>query len=287
MHPFAMLIFFLAEIIFVMLTYNPVLMAISFVASVVLGFFLIQDKNMLKSVLSSIPLFLMIAIINPIFVHKGVTRLFYLNDNVVTLEAVLFGINIATMITTMYYWCFCYNKCLTNDKIIFLFGSVMPKFTVVLSASFRFVPDMKRNFKQISDAQKAMGVYTKKGFTDKFLSRIRIFNILFVSSLENAMETANSMKARGFSSKKRTSYKMYGWTKLDALFLIVEFLLIVSIAVLFGFGKAKFVYYPQIETVGSDWMSWLLYILFSVFSFLAVVLETKEIVLWKYLKSKI
>ena len=39
-----------------------------------------------------VPLFLLVAVTNPLFSHNGVTPLFFLNGNPVTLEALLYGV---------------------------------------------------------------------------------------------------------------------------------------------------------------------------------------------------
>lgn len=55
------------------------------------------------------------------------TPLFFLNGNAVTLEAILYGLDIAVMLVAVMYWFKCYNHIMTSEKVLFLFGRAIPK----------------------------------------------------------------------------------------------------------------------------------------------------------------
>lgn len=96
----------------------------------------------------------MIAVINPLFSHNGVTPLFFLNGNPVTLEAVLYGLDIAVMLVAVLYWFKGYNHVMTSDKFLFLFGRAIPRLALVLSTALRFVPLLKVQIRRVSRAQR-------------------------------------------------------------------------------------------------------------------------------------
>ena len=48
---------------------------------------------------------------------------------------------------------------------------------------------------------------------------VKILSIMITWSLENAIETADSMKSRGHGLKGRTSYSLYKFDKRDAIML--------------------------------------------------------------------
>mgnify|MGYP000196489812 CR=1 FL=1 len=64
----------------------------------------------------------MLAVMNPIFIHSGETILFFMNDNPVTLEALIYGTVSAGMLVGVLLWCKCYTTILTTDKFLYLFG---------------------------------------------------------------------------------------------------------------------------------------------------------------------
>lgn len=87
-----------------------------------------------------LPLMLLTAILNPIFNHKGLTVLFYLKRNPVTLESVAYGAASGVMLGSVLLIFSCFNRIITDDKILYLFGRIIPSLAVVISMALRFVP---------------------------------------------------------------------------------------------------------------------------------------------------
>ena len=72
-------------------------------------------------------MFIIAAAINPIAVHNGATVLFYINDRPFTLEATLYGLTAAGMISAALYRLRCLTKDLTSDKEMYILGRAFPK----------------------------------------------------------------------------------------------------------------------------------------------------------------
>lgn len=77
-----------------------------------------------------------------------------MNDNPVTLEAILYGAGVSVMLIGIMFWCKCYNQVMTSDKFVYLFGKAIPKLSLVLSMALRFIPVFKSQMKKISQVQK-------------------------------------------------------------------------------------------------------------------------------------
>jgi energy-coupling factor transport system permease protein len=270
-----------------MLTMNPVIITICYLASVVFCGMLIGLRKLLSSLAYNIPLMLMIALTNPMFVHKGETILFFLNDNPVTKEAIVYGAFASMMIMSVFYLCRCYTEIMTSDKFVYLFGRVIPKLSLVLSMILAFIPKLKRKYKEIDEAQKALGIYATESYVDKIRSKMRVLSILLTNSLETSVDTADSMRARGYGLKGRTSYAIYRFTASDFTYLAFSIIFGVTTVVLIMLGASEFYYYPTISVIkGTPTV----YILYSSLVFLAgssIFMEVKENILWRYLKSKI
>ena len=80
-----------------------------------------------------------------------------------TLESILYGIVAASMVATVICWFSCFNKIMTSDKFIYLFGRIIPSLSLILSMTFRFVPKFKEQVQEVSNAQKSMGRDTSEG----------------------------------------------------------------------------------------------------------------------------
>lgn len=286
-HPAILFFYFLAMIFITMFTMNPILLGISFVSGIMFCGMLLGVKQLLSSLAYSIPMLLIIALTNPIFVHNGETILFFLNDQPVTMEAILYGLAIGVMIISVFYWFKCYNAVMTSDKFIYLFGRVIPKLSLLLSMVLNFVPKFKRHYREIDQSQKALGIYTSKSYVDKIRSKIRVLSILVTWSLENSVETADSMRARGYGLKGRTSYAIFRWTTRDTVMAIVIFGLTALVGFLMFQGYSDFWFYPTIKAFDWSVLAVTLYAGLFVVMFISTITEIRENIQWRYLKSKI
>lgn len=286
LHPFILLIYFVGMAAVTMVTLHPVLLGVSFIGALFCTGMLVGIRKLLNSLAYSVPMLIMIAVVNPIFVHKGETLLFFLNGNPVTLEAILYGAATAVMLISVFYWFKCYSIVMTSDKMVYLFGKIAPRLSLVLSMTLAFVPKLKKQYKKISAVQKSMGMYTSKGFTDRILSRFRIVSALVGWALESSVETADSMNARGYGLKGRSSYVIYSWTRRDISVLI--FLIAVFAAVITGMTLgAKAAYYPAFTAIDFSIKSIIAYAALLLVALFAAVLEIQENIKWRLLVSRV
>ena len=287
LHPITAFVYFMLLLLVAMLTMNPVIITICYLASVVFCGMLIGLRKLLSSLAYNIPIMLMIALTNPMFVHKGETILFFLNDNPVTKEAIVYGTFASMMIMSVFYLCRCYTEIMTSDKFIYLFGRVIPKLSLVLSMILAFIPKLKRKYKEIDEAQKALGIYATESYVDKIRSKMRVLSILLTNSLENSVDTADSMRARGYGLKGRTSYAIYRFTASDFTYLAFSIIFGVTTVVLIMLGASEFYYYPTISVIKGTPTVYILYSSLVLLAGSSIFMEVKENFLWRYLKSKI
>lgn len=73
------------------------------------------------------PFLVLMAALNALFNHAGVTMLFYLpNGNPVTREALCYGAAAAAMFAAVILWFQCCNVVMTAEKYLYVFGSALP-----------------------------------------------------------------------------------------------------------------------------------------------------------------
>lgn len=287
LHPASSFVYFVTMFLLAMITLNPVIVTICYLSAVTFFGVLIGWRKLIASLAYSIPLTLMLAVTNPLFVHRGETILFFLNDNPVTKEAIVYGVFAALMLMSVFYLARAYTEIMTADKFIYLFGRVVPKLSLVLSMILAFLPKMKRKYREISEAQRALGIYATESYTDKILSRFRVLSILLTNCLETSVDTADSMRARGYGLRGRTSYAIYRFTPSDALFLLFAVVTGGAALVLILLGKAEFYYYPAITAVDTSPAACALYALLTLLSGASVFMEIKENIVWRVLRSGI
>lgn len=287
LHPFVLMVYFLSILVVSMFSTNPLMLTLSLIGGMMFSIMMNSKKAFLSDLAFYIPMFFLIAIINPLFSHNGVTPLFFMNGNPVTLEAILYGGNIALMLLAVVYWCKCYSLIMTTDKFLFLFGKIIPKLALVLSMALRFIPLFREKHREFRTVQSASGLYDQKGFVNKILCELKVFSALVTWSLENSVDTASSMKARGYGLKGRTHFSMYKFRKRDGLMLTLNLVLFSVIA----FGMAgefvDFSFYPIVTEIKTGFFQIVVYISMGIMSLLPFITELWEVILWKYSMSKI
>lgn len=285
-NPVSVLAYFLAVTLTAMFTANPVMLALSLAGAAAL--FAVRNPGKgLRAHLPYLALFAVSALINPIFSHNGVTVLFVVNDSPVTLEALLYGIDAAAMITAVLYWFRSFSQIMTSDRLLYLFGSASPKLALVLSMALRYAPLFRAQAGKIGRAQKGLGLYRENNAPDAMRGGVRIFSVLVTWALENGIITADSMDARGYGSGPRTFYALYRFRRSDAALLAsVLALAAVSAAGLFS-GALNISFYPEISAARPSPLAFAACAAYGLLAFLPVILEAGEALRWKSLQPNI
>lgn len=286
-HPVVLFIFFLAVVTMTMFFMHPIYLMATLMAA--FCFQLILKKEQLwKDLKFYVPLFFVMAIVNPLISHNGKLVLFYMNGNAITLEAIFYGIAIAVMITAVMLWFSSYNEVMTSDKFLYLFGKVSPALSLTLSITMRLVPRFTQQLKQITNAQKSLGMDYSSGSVRHRLSCIvRILSILITWALENAIDTADSMKARGYGIKKRSTFSIFTFDNKDRRLLIVLLLLISLNGLAVLKGVTIFYFYPTFSVISFEPIYLMFYWSYFLLLMIPIIIELLEALKWHNYKSKI
>ena len=158
----------------------------------------------------------------------------------------------------------------------------------------RFIPKMTKHGKDTLEANQALnGVKRQdegktikakiKNLKDKFKEEAKIFSIITTWSLENSVDTADSMRARGYGTGKRTSYNNYRFTVRDGIILLWSIVLTIATIVALHNEIIITYYYPTIR-IKNDVMA---YVIFGLLCLTPVLINIWETLRWNRLKSKI
>ena len=98
--------------------------------------------------------------------------------------------------------------------------------------ALRFIPLFRKRLADIRDVQETKGISIKQGTVrTRARNGMYLLQILLTYSLEKAMQTADSMTARGYGLRKRSKYRLFPWKKRDTfglIYLIVFFMIILT-----------------------------------------------------------
>ena len=287
-HPIINFLYYALILLFSMCLMHPVYLAISLIGALAYDIYLKGRKAVRFAVMGLLPMAALAALVNPAFNHEGQTILTYLpSGNPLTLESMLYGVAAAVMLASVVLWFSSYNEVMTSDKFVYLFGRVIPALSLVLSMALRFIPKFKSQMDVVAEAQSCIGRDTKTGSVIRRVSNaIKIFSIMVTWSLENAIETADSMRARGYGLPGRTAFSIYRFDDRDKTAL--AWLIFCGAYILSGWlaGAVYFRYYPTVKTA-----AWTPLTVSFMFVYLAlvltpVILDRKEDRQWKSLQSK-
>ena len=210
-----------------------------------------------------------------------------MNDNPVTLEAFIYGGAASLMIVSVLLWCRCYSAVLTTDKFLYLFGKVIPKLGLILSMAFRFIPLFKYQIRKINQSQKTMRLYATDSVPDRIKGGIRVFDSLVSWSMENSIDTADAMKARGYGLHGRTNFSLFRFKRRDGILLGSIGCFTVLILASFAAGGFAFYYYPYVAQLQRGALDIVRYLIIFAFYLIPGIIEARGKLTGKYLRSKI
>ena len=285
-HPVVNFIFFVAALGMTMFIQQPVYLLISMISGCAYLLYLQGKKGFFRQVGYLLPILIMMAVMNPIFNHEGVTILWYLpNDNPITLEAICFGLASAVMMGASIVWFNCCNTVFTSDKIIYLFGRVIPALSLMISMTLRFVPRFKNFLQSVLRTQQAM--HKPENTKEKLQQALAAFSATVSWAMEQSIVSADSMKSRGYGLFGRTAFSIYIFEKRDGVALMMLFLLCVGTVVPHLVGLMGWTYYPSMtgELLGP--VQIMVYLCYGGMCNLPLIINLMEDRKWNALRSKI
>ena len=284
-HPLVNLLFFVEVLGFAMFLLHPLCLVISLLCALAYDLYLNGKKALGLCLKGILPMMVFTALLNPIFNHEGATILTYLpSGNPLTLESILYGFAAAAMLAAVVLWFACFSAVITSDKFVYLFGRIIPALSLVLSMTLRFVPRFLQQLKVVTRAQKCIGRDPSRG---GLAHRIRcaggILTVMIAWSLENAIDTADSMKSRGYGLPGRTAFSIFRFDKRDrnALLLLAALGLLVLVGTLSD--GLSWRYFPTLKWTLAQPMSVLTLCSYLALCAFPIIFNRKEARKWKAL----
>ncbi len=285
-NPFAIAIYYAVVVGIAMLCMHPILLTLSLLGAICSC--ALYAKRTRHAIFWAV--FFATALLNPLLSHNGATVLLVLGDKPLTLEALVWGTVCGAGILAVLYWMASLGAIMTEDKLLYLFGKLSPKLSLVLSMALRYIRLFSEQAERIKQTQRALGLYKDDNILDRARGELRIFSVLLSWALENGIVTANSMTARAYGTGRRTHFSIFGWRVRDGVLIALSLLLGAASAVPLISGAVDFTFYPTLHLSGGAWPSaWSLicYLSYGALVALPILIETEDTVKWKYLRSKI
>ena len=234
LHPALTFCYFAAVLLLTMLVLHPVFLALSLLGALGYCAVLRGWRSLGRTLGWLVPFLVLMAALNALFNHAGVTMLFYLpNGNPVTREALCYGAAAAAMFAAVILWFQCCNVVMTAEKYLYVFGSALPGVSLLLSMALRFVPKFSAHIRAVRAAQASLGCGTREGSAwQRLKNGARILSVTVSWALESGITAADSMKSRGYGAGRRTYFGNYRFTRRDGVLCAVFVLALAGVCAL-------------------------------------------------------
>ena len=286
-HPAVNFLYFGLVLFFTMCFLHPACLLLSLAAALRYAVCHNGRRAVRRSLRYLLPAALLAALINPAFNHQGATILTYLpSGNPLTLESIAYGLAAAALLSAVVTWFSCYTAVMTSDKFVYLFGRVIPALSLVLSMALRFVPRFQVQARAVSQAQRCVGRDVSDGsLLQRLRNGVTILSILLTWCLENALETADSMKSRGYGLPGRTAFSIYRLDDRDQAALWWLGALGGYILSMWGAGGFACRYFPTFRLAPRDGWSLSGLLAFGLLCLTPVIIDRREDRQWTRLRS--
>lgn len=245
LHPASVFVYIISLLVLNMLFFDPAFIALSLLLAVLQGVVFTSAKKTLKGLLWGLPAIAIVAAVNGIVSRGGETVLVYLFGSPVSAESVFYGLCSGVMLIAIIIYFTVYNRLLPPEKFLYLFSGILPSFSMVVTMTQRFIPALIKRFGEIRAARRNFKQTENGKRTKKYQPLFREISALLSWSMEEGLETADSMKAKGYGCTKRSSYEIYDFTAKDIVLIAITVILTAA-AITFYYLDGKIEFYPEI-----------------------------------------
>lgn len=248
-HPALSFLYYAGLGLLILLSFHPVIAAGILALSVLFNGLVGLGRRTGKTLAWCLAAAVVIVGVNMLTNRRGRHVLFVWPDQPVTLEALVYGAQNALMLVCVITVMVSYVHMVSPQKWLYLFSRLFPKLSLMISLSVRFVPLLLRRLAEISDVHRARGIAVTEGtLRERAGSAMKQLQALLSWSLEEAVQTADSMLARGYGAvRRRGTYHPYRWTRRDSVLAVA---LGAGLAVSVGcwaYGAGRLDIYPVME----------------------------------------
>lgn len=273
-HPAVNFIYFVSVIAGMIVFQHPVFLGISYLC----GFCYSVKRNGWKAVvfnLCMIPLVIVYGIYYSTYNHFGVTVIHQnMIGNNLTVESVVYGLVLGTIATGVMIWFSCVYSVFTTDKVVYLFGKVSPRLSLLLAITLRMVPRIKKEASRINTAQRGIGRGVNQGnLMQRLRNFLRILSMLLTWLIDSLTTCSESMQSRGSTLRGRTAFSIYRFDNRDRAYVIAMFVCMTITMMGVMLQQTSIIYDPQVVMNPITPMSWLFFIGYAALCLMPLLLE--------------
>ena len=270
-------LYFLGVVGLTMVCIQPVLIGISFVSALVFSCLVRGAEKTVHGLMWQVPTIVLLTVVNPLLSAAGSTYVMHIGPIMVYTEALLYGFCAGLMLVATILWFENASVVLSADRLLTLFNGKAPTVVLAISMATRLVPMLVRRGKEVADVRKVAGVDKGAGFRVRVVYAAEHVGTLVGWSLADSIETADSMRARGWGSGvARSCWKDQSFCARDALITALIALFLLVCIFLAWVACSQYTFYPRASTL----VCWWGYIPYGLYMLMPAFLDCLERLAW-------
>lgn len=199
-----------------MLAVHPVFVTLSLSGALAFSLVARGAAATVRGLAWQLPLLVLVCLLNPFFSASGSTLLLKVGPRSVYLESLAYGATMGALLVATVLWFEDAAAVLTQDRLLALAGRRARSVPLVASMAAQLVPQMLGRARSVRAAARACtAAGPRPPARDELL---RTSTMLLSWSLEDSLERADAMRARGWESgSPRTRYRPERFRARDAV----------------------------------------------------------------------
>ncbi len=251
-----------------MLAVQPVLTAVSLAGALLFSLLARGGAATARGLAWQLPLLALVCLLNPLFSASGSTLLFKLGPRSVYLESLAYGATMGGLMVAVVLWFEGAATVLTQDRLLALAPRRARALPLVAGMVAQLVPQLLHRSRDVRASLAACTAAGPRPGSRDALTRTS--SLLLSWSLEESLERADSMRARGWESgRPRTAYRPELLRWRDVAVLAGNAVLLALAAVCAWGLCSQWRFYPRITALGPWWA----YVPFVLLAFLPAAAE--------------
>ena len=273
-HPAVPAAYFAATILIAIFAMQPVCVAISLAGALAFSFAARGWRRTLKGLRWQLPMVALVAVENPLFSASGSTLVAQLGPMAIYQESIAYGACAGALLVAVVLWFEDAACVLTQDRLLQLGARALPTVTLVTSMTAQMVPQLLDRAQSVRAATLATTAAVPQGSRDR---GVRVADQLMSWSMEDSIERADAMRARGWGATDcRSCYLPDSFRNSDALALAGIVLLAAASALLVSVACSQWRFYPTMPRL----VGWWGYVPYVALALLPTLLDLGQRVRW-------
>jgi energy-coupling factor transport system permease protein len=201
-------------------------------------------REVARSARYTLPLALVVAVINALVVRDGLTVLARLGDVPpfgevdLTVEALVYGLVLGGRVLVIILCCALFTTSVDPDELLRAFRRISFRSTLTAALATRLVPVLMRDARRMTDAHACR---PRPG------PRIAVLRAVATNALDRAVDVAATLEVRGYGAARGARRRRTPWSRHDLAFAAAAGALVALVVVARVAGLASFEAYPALH----------------------------------------